>query len=297
MKLFSHTRAACLSMARVTIISCLLITAVSAFTTFDQRNAVTQPRKSFPFARNAVIDETMDSGDLSSKAVKMDSPVQEYRNLATKVLSNFMRKEKMEETSDPLGMINFNEPKISKLPLETLAQLLDAELYELEWFVTGKVNPSYFADEFKFQDPDVKVSGIEQYARGVNKLFDQKTARAEIISTLVNREKADTITCTWRLSGGVAIGPGLTIKPYIVYTDFTVDPQNGLIVFQQDRFAVPQWDILVSSFFPWTIGKITAPPAPPVEPRVVLKPKLAPTTSSQTPLNAFMSIFSNLLQS
>ena len=70
---------------------------------------------------------------------------------------------------------------------------------------------------------------ISEYARGVNKLFDLETSRAEIIKTEVNTTVPNTITCTWRLSGRVKIGPGLPIKPYIVYTDFTVDPETGLV--------------------------------------------------------------------
>jgi len=202
------------------------------------------------------------------------SDVQEYRNAATEVLSKFMKKEE-EEADDPLAGIDFSAPKlVQKLSLETLAAALDAELYEKEWFVTGKVNPIYFADSFRFQDPDVKLDGIEAYARGVNKLFDQETSRAEIISTVTKSTVPNTITCTWRLSGKADIGPGLTIKPYIVYTDFTVDPDTGLIVFQEDRFDLPQWDILLSSLFPFLIGKLTAPPAPPLEPRQVKMPNI-----------------------
>ena len=166
--------------------------------------------------------------------------------------------ETVEEKQDPISLIDFNAPKLTKkLDLETFAAVLDAELYEKEWFVTGNVNPIYFSDSFRFQDPDVKLEGIEAYARGVNTLFDQETSRAEIISTTVNHELGpNMITCTWRLSGYARIGPGLQIKPYIVYTDFRVDPQSGLIYFQEDRFDLPPWDILLSSFFPFLIGKV-----------------------------------------
>ena len=125
--------------------------------------------------------------------------------------------------------------------------------------MTGNVNPIYFADSFRFQDPDVKLEGIEAYARGVNKLFDQESSRAEIISTKVNPSLGpNMITCTWRLSGYAKIGPGLQIKPYIVYTDFRVDPESGLIDFQEDRFDLPTWDILLSSLFPFLIGKVSS---------------------------------------
>jgi hypothetical protein len=89
------------------------------------------------------------------------SGVEEYRNAVTGFLSNFMQNEAQMNKEDPLAKIDFDAPKIGKVGLETLAAMLDAELYEKEWFVTGNVNPSYFADEFEFQDPDVKLKGIE----------------------------------------------------------------------------------------------------------------------------------------
>ena len=227
----------------------------------DIRSTCRRPRQ----LRNNIIISLAASGDDDM------STVDEYRNAPTAILSNFMQKE--EDTEDPFKDIDFNAPKSSKLSLQDLAEVLDYELYNKEWFVTGNVNPIYFNDKFQFQDPDVKLTGIEEYARGVYKLFDQSSSRAEIISTVVNSTIPNTITVTWRLSGGVSIGPGLTIKPYIVYTDFTIDEDSGLIVFQEDRFSTPGWDILLSAVFPFLIGKVTSEPAPPVEPRVVEMPK------------------------
>lgn len=157
-----------------------------------------------------------------------------------------------------VGDIDFGAAKQPIADLETLAAVLDYELYQKEWFVTGNVNPVYFAESFRFQDPDVTLDGVDAYAKGVSTLFDQSISRAEIIQTVVNPQIGDNvITCTWRLSGRVNIGPGdgLTIKPYIVFTDFFV--QDGLVVRQEDRFDLPQWDILLSSLFPFLIGKVS----------------------------------------
>ena len=93
-----------------------------------------------------------------------NSDVEEYKNVATKILSNFFTEEKEdeEEKEDPLKDIDWKAPKYTSFTnLETLAQILDYELYQSEWFVTGKVNPIYFSDEFEFEDPDVQLSGIE----------------------------------------------------------------------------------------------------------------------------------------
>lgn len=131
-------------------------------------------------------------------------------------------------------------------------------------------------------------------------MFDQDTSRAEIISTVVNTTNPNMITCTWRLSGKVSIGPGLTIKPYIVYTDFTVDPATGLITMQEDRFGIPGWDILLSALFPFLIGKITSPPAPPVSPRVVTMPNINKVTrggkKNEDFLSTLQGLFSNAKQ-
>jgi hypothetical protein len=240
--------------------------------------------------------------------INKTTSVEEYRNAATKILSNFLSKDTSASTATTTegskstndnhqndddfiwNNIDWNAPKVPIFDLSVLAQALDAELYNTEWFVTGKVNPIYFADEFRFQDPDVKLSGIRPYAEGVRKLFDQEVSRAEIIETKVTSE--DTITCTWRLSGKVNVGPGLTIKPYIVYTDFTV--REGLIIFQEDRFDIPQWDILFSAFFPFLIGKLTSPPAPVPPPRD--PPPTMPKLWSRTKTPSFSSPFDSVLQ-
>eukprot|EP00980_Cylindrotheca_fusiformis_P010819 scaffold2447_cov110-Cylindrotheca_fusiformis.AAC.1 len=197
---------------------------------------------------------------------------------------------------NPIDLIDFNAEKFQKVDLDTLAGILDYELYNKEWFVTGNVNPVYFSDSFEFQDPDVKLSGIEDYARGVYKLFDQETSRAEIISTVRNDTVPNTITCTWRLSGKVNIGPGLSIKPYICYTDFTIDENDGLIILQEDRFSIPGYDILLSAtigkVLPFLIGSVLAAPAPPVEPRDVTMPTIPNNqVGDKNPIAKFMQNF------
>jgi len=244
------------------------------------------------FAPNAFVPKHAVT-DLTQLLAEMDG--YEKRNAAVGVLSNFMQEEE-DSSSNPIDSIDFDAPKFNKVPLETLAKILDYEIFNKEWFVTGNVNPIYFSDKFEFQDPDVQLVGIENYARGVFKLFDQETSRAEIISVEVNEEKEDTITVRWRLSGKVNIGPGggLTIKPYICITDLKVDEESGLVVFQEDEFDIPQWDILLSALFPFLIGKVTSEPAPAVERTdIPVMPKLAGFTSSNAGqgTNMFDSFF------
>lgn len=183
---------------------------------------------------------------------------EEYRDPVTKFLGAFISKEKSE---DKLSSIDWNKPKRKKVSLVSLAKTLEVELTKKEWFVNGNVDASFFSEDFTFQDPDVKIKGIEEYARGVNKIFSQKNSRAEIIAVRKSDEAEETLTVTWRLSGAVNLGPGLQIKPFIVLTDFVVSPIDGLIVFQEDRFSLPGSDIVLSAFFPFLIEKFLLPPA------------------------------------
>lgn len=138
----------------------LIIQAASAFqiaTHYSQPRSHSLVNKSTAFFSQTSLTAKKDDGE---------GGVEEYKNAPTSILSNFMQSSEMKSdgglpSEDPFGNIDFNTPKIAKKNIETLASMLDAELYEKEWFVTGQVNPSFFADDFEFQDPDVKLIGIE----------------------------------------------------------------------------------------------------------------------------------------
>lgn len=157
----------------------------------------------------------------------------------------------------------------AKDPSESAAVLIDKLgplLTAREWFVTGLSEPSLFSDDFLFKDPDVTVVGIKKYSEGVRKLFDQETARAEVVSIRCSDTRSNAIIVTWRLSGCVSLGGvKIDIKPYIVYTELRLDAAgSGLVDFQQDFFSVPGWDILLSALAP-RLRPFLTPPAPPIE--------------------------------
>lgn len=160
-----------------------------------------------------------------------------------------------------LAAIKWDAPKVPERNLERNARRLEKALTSAEWFVTGQVQPALFSEDFVFKDPDVTLSGVRAYAAGVNRLFDQRSSRAEIARVTVC--KPSTVEVVWRLSGGVTIGPlALNLKPYVVYTDLVVDAR-GLIVYQEDRFSIPSWDILLSALLP-VLRPLLAPEAPPI---------------------------------
>ena len=102
----------------------------------------------------------------------------------------------------------------------------------------------------------VSLTGIRNYAEGVARLFGDD-ARCEVIACA---PRGEDIAVDWRLSGSVRVGPGATIKPYVVHTTFRV--RDGLVVFQEDEFSIPGWQILLGVLLP---GLPIPEPAPPVE--------------------------------
>jgi hypothetical protein len=183
---------------------------------------------------------------------------EDYRNAFTKVASFFLPK-KSTDSQNVLDVIDWKAKKKTRLSKIQMIKILKQQLPVKEWFVTGNVDPSIFDDSFRFQDPDVKVAGIESYARGVNKLFRQKDSRAQIIS--IESSDLYSVNVTWRLSGSVNIGPGIHLKPFIVYTEYQLGRGNGLIIFQEDKFSIPGWDILLSAVFPF-LRPLLSPAAP-----------------------------------
>jgi hypothetical protein len=259
------------------------ITGLLSFTTVGKLKTISC------YGRNIQVSRSYHGAKSSSETTE------EYRDPVTKFLGAFISKEK---SKDKLSLIDWNKPKRKKVSLVSLAKTLEVELTKKEWFINGDVDPSFFSDDFTFQDPDVKIIGIEQYARGVNKIFSQKNARAEIIAVRKNEEAEDTLTVTWRLSGAVNLGPGLQIKPFIVFTDFVVSPSDGLIVFQEDRFSLPGSDIILSAFFPFLIEKFLLPPAQSADilrAEFLEKEKEQMKSSSSSPggnpIDSFMKLF------
>lgn len=198
----------------------------------------------------------------------------EYVNGFTKILSSLLPNIKPSTNTDAKTFSNIKKgnKKIGKLPLSRLAKVLEESLIEREWFVTGLADPQFFSEDFQFEDPDVKVSGLEEYCKGVQKIFNQKISRAEVIcvavnETLVNKNNTKMISVLWRLSGGVNLAFGLTIKPFLVRTDFIVSPISGLIISQKDSFSIPGYDILLSALLPAALWRIPflVPPAAPAE--------------------------------
>ncbi|CAM9928265.1 unnamed protein product [Discosporangium mesarthrocarpum] len=186
----------------------------------------------------------------------------------TTFLGKFLPREP--RTSPSAKDLVFNtgpDAKKKNLPATEMASLLEDGLKQHGWFVTGRVDASLFSEDFYFSDPQVSLTGVEQYAEGVAKLFDQEESRCDVIRVSVSEAKglgageSSIIVVEWRLAGRVNLPFQPQIKPYIVTTTFETDSE-GLLSTQKDEFSIATWDILLNALFPG--NPFGAPPAPPV---------------------------------
>uniref|UniRef100_A0A7R9VWZ2 Uncharacterized protein n=1 Tax=Chlamydomonas euryale TaxID=1486919 RepID=A0A7R9VWZ2_9CHLO len=181
----------------------------------------------------------------------------DYSDPVNQFLGNFLPRARDVEAE--LSHIAWDTPKATGLSLDQMAERLSAALAQKEWFVTGDVEPSLFSDEFAFKDDSVATLGIRNYALGVRKLFDQDTARAELIAVEPDTSRGGVVV-TWRLEGRVNLPFRPTIPPYVVTTTLATDAQ-GLIISQLDEFSVPGWQLLLGALLGAWAGPAPAPPA------------------------------------
>lgn len=151
-----------------------------------------------------------------------------------------------------LKNINWNIPKKTDLNMEQMSDAINDGLIENEWFVTGKGRPEYFSNNFTFSDPQVSVVGYKSYCQGVRKLFDQETARCEVICCSVTGP--NEITILWRNSGKIQLGKSLKLEllPYVVTTKLITDSINNnngnLIISQSDEFDTDSLGLFLYQF-------------------------------------------------
>lgn len=201
--------------------------------------------------------ETATTTSTSQAAGDQEDPAYKYSDGVNQFLGNFLPSNNA--ARDELD-VDFAAPKLTGLSIDKLAALVEKGLSKTQWFVTGQVDAQLFSDTFAFKDESVATTGIKAYATGVRKLFDQASSKAELISVTADAPSS-SIVVVWRLEGRVNLPFKPQIKPYVVTTTFGVDSQ-GLICSQLDEFAVPGWDLLLSTFLGQGFG---GKPARPVE--------------------------------
>lgn len=142
------------------------------------------------------------------------------------------------------------------LSISQLRDIVEEDFVTGQYYVTGKLTKSIYADDCVFTDPTVNVKGVDPYMEAVAQLFDPAASRADLIS--LDIEDDHTLKLKWRLAGKLQLGD-LSFKPYTGTTLYVTGP-DGLISQHTETWDISPVDVFVSLFFP----AFGIPPAPEV---------------------------------
>ena len=75
-----------------------------------------------------------------------------------------------------------NKPIVLLIAQELISRSLQRDFSDGQYYITGKLDQSIFADDCEFIDPTTNVKGPGTYSKAVAALFDHETSRADLIS-------------------------------------------------------------------------------------------------------------------
>lgn len=99
--------------------------------------------------------------------------------------------------------------KTPGLSIDEVQAIVQEDFVARQYFVTGNMTRSLYADDCRFRDPTTDVRGLNRYILAVSNLFDPTRSHAELVSIQTLSETK--IKTAWILEGTLK----LPWKPYI----------------------------------------------------------------------------------
>ena len=138
-------------------------------------------------------------------------------------------------------------------------EVVREDIEERQYYVTGRITPSVYADRcfFDSPDPDMPVRTLSRYSDALHGLFDPKLSAIELLGL----EKVDdrSFVARWRLSGALKLPWRPLIKPYLGVTLYELDA-DGLIASHNEQWSVSALEAFGSTLWP-ALGGPAAPEA------------------------------------
>ena len=128
--------------------------------------------------------------------------------------------------------------KTTGLSVDAVKAIIEEDFRSRQYFITGNLTPSVYADDCRFQDPTTDVRGLQRYIFAVSNLFEPGISSVELLSIVA---LSDTqIKSEWVLQGSLK----LPWKPFIpAVHGSTIYSLNGdgLIVSHAEEWDVSAW--------------------------------------------------------
>ncbi|CAG9465201.1 unnamed protein product [Pedinophyceae sp. YPF-701] len=152
----------------------------------------------------------------------------------------------------PLGKVgaSVGGEKRGGMGAEAVAKVLERDLREGQYFVTGALTPEIFEDECRFKDPTNDIVGLSRYIKALGLLFDPLYSGVELKGIKVT--SPDTIEADWRLGGFLNkkyFPWGAKIDPLEGHTVYKLS-DRGLVALQEQTWSITGFEALQQTFTP-----------------------------------------------
>ena len=138
-------------------------------------------------------------------------------------------------------------PKQRSLPPSELASILQRDLAEKKYILTGDLTPSIFADDCRFVDPNNAVDGLAKYQQALSLLFKPELSALEDVQVSVGEGR--TIVADYTATGELKLPWHPRIAPWRGHITWTLGT-DGLIASQVDVWNITRWDAIRQTFTP-----------------------------------------------
>lgn len=130
-----------------------------------------------------------------------------------------------------------------------LQAILHDDLVQRQYYVTGRLTTSIYADRCFFDgpDPDMPVRDVQRYSDALRGLFDPSSSRIELIELRQDGERR--FVADWRLEGALQLPWRPAIKPFTGSTLYELN-EDGLVISHTETWDISALDAFVSVIYP-----------------------------------------------
>ena len=141
-------------------------------------------------------------------------------------------------------------PKQRGLTPEKVAQILQNDLADSKYVLTGSLTPSIFSDDCHFEDPNNAVDGLAKYVEALGFLFDPAQSELTLLDIHVGAD-GNTIEADYVASGVLKLPWHPLIRPWQGHIVYTLG-KDGLVASQVDVWNITRIDAIRQTFTPGT---------------------------------------------
>ncbi|GBG77155.1 hypothetical protein CBR_g23482 [Chara braunii] len=138
--------------------------------------------------------------------------------------------------------------KRKHLPLEEIKSIIECDIKEGKYLLTGDLTKEVYTDDCRFEDPTNVTIGVDRYVQTVKTLFDPDSSIFEFRSIAVSGE--NTIDAAWVLGGVLKFPWRPHISPVNGVTRYTIN-DDGLVAIHSEVWDVSPLKALLESFTPY----------------------------------------------